>query len=199
MNCATAMPDELRGYGPGQRARTEEGPLRAASYEYNRLVKFFASHWDELPRVMVQGLRPSGEDMVVRFLASRATLFVRVHIQHDGPGGGGEAFNASVYVSDTRVDCRTNRQQDTTVTRSTGNDYFVWLIPEFLEGDATTYTRYDGETGEGEDKMAFVTLGANSQKVRQMIAEMENLNEKLERLLTQAAIITALALDPGEK
>ena len=194
------MPNEPQGqYSPGQRTRTEEGPRRAASADYNRLVKFFASHWDELPRVMVQGIRPSGDDTVVRFLASRATLYVRVHVQHDGPGGGGESYDAGVYVSDTRVDCRENRQQDATITRDTGYDYFVWFIPEFLEGDASTYTRYDGETGEGEDKMAFVTLGANSEKVRQMIIEMENLNEKLERLLTQAAVITDLVLDPGEK
>ena len=195
------MPDDfLYPSGPpGQRARTEEGPHRSSSYWYDRLVKFFASHWDELPRVMVQGLRSSGENMVVRFLASRATLYVRVHIQHDGPGGGGEAYDANIYVSDTRVDCRENRQQDTTITRDTGFDYFVWFIPEFLEGDASTYTRYDGETGEGEDKMAFVALGANSEKIIQMIVEMENLNEKLERLLTQAACITELVLDPGEK
>ena len=186
-------------YDPIRDASQEEGPHRAESYWYNRLVKFFASHWDELQRVMVQGIRPSGDDAVVRFLASRATLWVRVHIQHDGPGGGGEAYNDGIYVSDTRVDCRANRQQDTTITRSTGYDYFVWLIPEFLEGDASTYTRYDGETGEGEDKMAFVALGSNSQAVEAMRREMENVNEKLERLLTQMAVITELVLEPGEK
>ena len=47
--------------------------------------------------------------------------------------------------------------------------------------------------------MAFIALGANSQKVREMVNEMEMLNEKLERLLVQAALITGTFLDPGEK
>ncbi len=177
----------------------EEGARREASFWYNYLVKRFESHWDERPRVMVQGIRPSGDNVVLRFLAARATQYVRVHIQHDGAGGGGEAYDASIYVSDARVDCRANRQQDTTITRDTSYDYFVWLIPEFLEGDQTTYTRYDGKTGNGEDTMAFVAVGANSQAVAALQAEMENLNEKLERILKQAEVITGLALNPGEK
>ncbi len=185
--------------GPGERARTEEGPRRAASYWYDRMVKFFWSHREEQQAVSILGLRPSGDDMVVRFLASRATLYVRAHIQHDGPGGGGEAYNANVYVSDARVECRENRQQDVTITRSTAFDYFVWFIPEFLEGDASTYTRYDGETGEGADKMAFVALGANSAMVNEMVNEMHNTNEKLERLLTHAKKVSGLNLGPGEK
>lgn len=150
-----------------------------------------------LQNVLITGIRPSGEDVVLRFLAQGATEFVRVHIQHDDVGGGGESYNASIFVSDVRVDCQTNRQQDTTITRSTGSDYFVWLIPEILVG--ATYTRFDGETGNGEDRMAFVTLGANSEKVEAMRRELENLNEKLERLLTHASEISTLVLDPGEK
>ena len=180
-------------------AFTDDAARRESSFWYNRLVKLFESHWDERPRVMVQGIRPSGDDAVVRFLASRATQYVRVHIQHDGPGGGGEAYDDGIYVSDTRVDCRENRQQDTTVTRDTGYDYFVWLIPEFLDGDQTSYTRYDGETGNGADAMAFVALGSNSQKVMELKAELEALNEKLDRLLAHIATITGLTLDPGEK
>ena len=128
-------------------------------------------------------------------------MFVRVHVQHDGGSGGGATFDANLFVSDSRVDCRASRQQDVTITRGTGDDYTVWLIPEFLEGDVgnDTYTRYDGETNEGDDFMAFIALGANSQKVREMVNEMEMMNEKLERLLVQAALITGTVLDPGEK
>lgn len=167
--------------------------------EIERFFRGFASHWDNQQRVSVLGVRPSGEDMVVRLLASRATTFVRVHVQHNGPGGGGEAFNSGIFVSDERVDCRVNRQQDYTVERSTGADYFVWLIPEFLGDDGSTYTRFDGATDNGADKMAFVTLGANSEKVNQLITESEKLNEKLERLLAHAAEVSCLDLEPGEK
>lgn len=150
-----------------------------------------------LQRVVLIGIRPSGEDIVLRFLASRGTQYVTVHIQHDG-GSGGEAYDAGNFVSDTQVDCTTNRQQDTTISRPTAFDYYVWLVPEFLEDDAS-FTRFDGEAGEGVDRMAFVALGANSAKIRQMIAEIENLNEKLERLITQAEVVTELVLGPGEK
>ena len=181
--------------------RSGDAVQRSGGGWYNRLLKFFWSHFDERPGVWIQGIRPSGDDIVLRFRATRATLFVRVHIQHDGGSGGGATFNANLFVSDTRVDCRANRQQDVTITRGTGDDYTVWLIPEFLEGDVgnDTYTRYDGETDEGDDFMAFVALGANSQKVREMVNEMAMMNEKLERLLVQAALITGTVLDPGEK
>ena len=166
---------------------------------YSAFVRYLSSHWDEQQRVSILGMRPSDGDIVVRFLASRATLYVRVHIQHDGTGGGGETYDASVYVSDTRIDCRVNRQQDTTITRSTADDYYVWLIPEFLEGDSTSYTRYDGETGEGVDRMAFVALGANSSKIELMTEELAAMREVLTRILAQAAIFTGCELDAGEK
>ena len=181
--------------------RTGDSAQRAGDGWYNRLLKFVYSHFDERPGVWIQGIRPSGDDIALRFRATRATLFVRVHVQHDGGSGGGATFNSNLFVSDTRVDCRANRQQDVTITRATGGDYTVWLIPEFLEGDVgnDTYSLYNGETGEGDDFMAFIALGANSQKIREMVNEMEMLNEKLERLLVQAALITGTFLDPGEK
>ena len=163
-----------------------------------RFFRGLASFWDNQQRVSILGVRPSGDDAVVRVLASRATLFVRAHVQHDGPGGGGESFDSGVYVSDTRIDCRVNRQQDFTITRDTGYDYFVWLIPEFL-GDDTEYIRFDGASGNGADKMAFVAVGSSSLLVRSMERELQALNEKFERLLTQAQVITDLALKPGEK
>ncbi len=156
---------------------------------YNRLIKFFWTHYDERPGVWIQGIRPSGDNVALRFRATRATMFVRVHVQHDGSGGGGETYDASTYVSDTRVDCRANRQQDVTITRDTDNDYVVWLIPEFLEGDVgnDTYTRYDGETDEGEDSMAFVALGASGNTVR----DMRDSLEQIRKLLTQILVVTA--------
>ncbi len=153
---------------------------------------------DNQQRVWLIGIRPSGEDIVLRFLVSRGTQYVAVHIQHDGGSGGGEAYDVGTFVSDTRVDCTSNRQQDVTIARATAFDYYVWLVPEFLESDSS-FTRFDGEDGEGVDRMAFVALGANSAKVEAMRIELENMNEKLERLLTQASLVTELVLKPGEK
>lgn len=181
--------------------RTGDSAQRAGDGWYNRLLKFVYSHFDERPGVWIQGIRPLGDDIVLRFRATRATMFVRVHVQHDGSSGGGATFNANLFVSDTRVDCRANRQQDVTITRDTGDDYIAWLIPEFLEGDVgnDTYTRYDGETNEGDDFMAFVALGANSQKIDLLQSELEALNEKFDRALTHLEVVTEIALGPGEK
>ena len=167
--------------------------------EIERFFRGFASHWDSQQRVAILGVRPSGEDMVVRLLASRATTFVRVHVQHNGGGGGGEAFNSSIFVTDERIDCRVNRQQDYTVVRATGNDYFVWLIPEFLGDDGSSYIRFDGATDNGADHMAFVTLGANSQEIVRMRSELENIRELLTRLVAQGNTISGLDLARGEK
>ena len=108
------------------------------------------------------------------------------------------SYDPNLFVSDDQVDCTSNRQQDTTITRSTAFDYYVWLVPEFLESDSS-FTRFDGDTGEGVDRMAFVALGANSQKVEAMRRELQNLNEKLVRILVHASEISTIKLDPGEK
>lgn len=138
-----------------------EGLSRQESW-YNRLMRYVSSHWDEQPRVEVLGVRDSGDDVVVRVRASRATPYVRVHIQHDAVGG--ESFDSVTYVSSTRVDCRTERQQDITITRGTAYNYHVWFAPELVEGDGT-FTKYTGEVDEGQDFMAYVRLGAANRLV----------------------------------
>ena len=165
--------------------------------QLDRLLRLTERTWDYQQRVEILGVRASGDDVVLRFLASSATMFVRVHVQHTGTGGGGEAYNRNTFVSDTRVDCRANRQQDVTIVRDAGGDYTIWLIPEFLTG--TTYIRFDGSTGEGADQMAFLAVGPNSQKVNELIIKMENLNEKLDRMLTHLAEVSGLDLKPGER
>jgi DNA-binding beta-propeller fold protein YncE len=129
---------------------------------YNRLMRYVSSHWDEQPRVEILGTRDSGDNVVVRFRASRATPYVRVHVQHDAVGG--QSFDGATYVSSVRVDCRAERQQDYTVTRDTAYNYHVWFAPELVEGDGT-FTRYTGEVGEGADYMAYVGLGAANRLV----------------------------------
>ena len=95
--------------------------------------------------------------MNVRFVASRATQFVQAQVQSTATSKGGATYSTSNYVSSTRVDCRSNRQQDLTISRNGTNRYYLFLIPVFLEGDGSTYTKFDGD--DGADKMAFADLG----------------------------------------
>lgn len=114
------------------------------------------SHFDEDQRVLVLGQRTVGTTSHLRFLAAAACLYVRVHVQHDGVGGGGSSYNAATFVSSTRVNCGTNRQQDVTVTRNGTDHYYVWLVPEFgyVNGD---FVKYNG--AEAGDQMAYADLG----------------------------------------
>lgn len=133
--------------------------LMGAAHEFGRLLRVVASHWDEQQRVVVTGLRDTGagSNVALRFLAARACEFVRVHVQHDGAGGGGATYNSSTFVSSDRRDVRADRQRDETITRNGVDSYFVWLIPERLNPDGS-YTRFDG--ADGADLMAFYSLGA---------------------------------------
>lgn len=127
--------------------------------DWRRLLELFGSHFDELQRVEVLGVRYSGDDVVVRYLASRATEHVVEHIQHDGTGGGGETYTVGTYVTRTRADCRADRQQEVTITRSSDDSFALWLIPSLLLADGTTYVDWDGE-GVTTDYMAFLALGS---------------------------------------
>ena len=132
--------------------------INAVQPWYSRLSRHLSSHWDEQQRVVVLGSRDKGSNTsAIRFQASRATLYVQVHLQHDGSGGGGVDYNASTSVSSNRRDMRANRQRDETVTRNGTDHYYMWLIPVFMNADGT-YTKFDGE-GTTLDQMAFVDLG----------------------------------------
>ena len=128
--------------------------------QYDRLLRTLEQSWDAQQRVRVLGTMRSTDNVIVRFLASVQTDYVQVHVQHDGGGAGGATYNASTYVSSDRRDMRADRQRDETITRSTDAGYFVWLIPVQLQGDRTTYTKYDGV--DGEDRMAFLDLGSRN-------------------------------------
>ena len=127
--------------------------------ELDRFLRGFASFWDNQQRVSIEGQKDTGTgtDVNVRFVSSRATQFVQAQVQSTATSKGGATYSASNYVSSTRVDCRTNRQQDLTISRNGTNRYYLFLIPVFLEGDGSTYTKFDGVTGA--DKMAFADLG----------------------------------------
>ena len=132
--------------------------INAVQPWYSRLSRHLSSHWDEQQRVVVLGNRDKGSNTsAVRFQASRATLYVQVHVQHDGSGGGGVDYSAGTSVSSNRRDMRANRQRDETVTRNGSDHYYMWLIPVFMNADGT-YTKFDGE-GTTLDQMAFVDLG----------------------------------------
>ena len=102
-----------------------------------RLLRDLASYWDSQQRVMFMGYKEdqeAGEDVLLRFMASRATKYVQVHVQSDVSGGGGAAYDPDTFVSSTQVDCRVNRLQEVTITRNGINQYWVYLIPKFDNG-----------------------------------------------------------------
>lgn len=125
----------------------------------NAMVRILNVHFDEQHHVLVLGHKDTGTgtDVSVRFLASRVTEYVQVHVQSDAAGNGGAAYDASNYVSSSRTDCREDRQQDVTISRNGTDRYYLFLIPTFLQGDRSTYTKFDGV--DGDDRMAFVDLG----------------------------------------
>ena len=127
--------------------------------ELDRFLRGMASSWDNQQRVQVAGQKDTGAgtDVNVRLMASRATQWVQVHVQSTAASKGGATYSTSNYVSTARVDCRSDRQQDQTIARNGTNHYYLWLIPVFLEGDESTYSKFDGVTTT--DRMAFVDLG----------------------------------------
>ena len=127
--------------------------------ELDGVLRGLLSIEDNQQRVQLTGHLDTGggTDAKIRFKASRATLFVQTHVQSTATSKGGATYSTSNYVSTARVDCRANRQQDVTIARNGTNQYFLWLIPVFLEGDGSTYTKFDGVTGA--DHMVFADLG----------------------------------------
>ena len=94
----------------------------------------------------------AGGTVTVRWKASLAVEHMQVHVQHDGTDGGGLEYDPETYVSSTRVNCFTDRQQDTEIARTGTNNYAVWMIPVVRQGDGS-FIKYDGT--QGEDHMAF--------------------------------------------
>lgn len=127
--------------------------------ELDAVLRGMLSIADNQQRVELTGHKDTGTgtDVAIRFRGSRATQWVQSHVQSTATDKGGATYSASNYVSSTRVDCRSNRQQDVTVSRNGTNRYYLWLVPVFLEGDGSTYTKFDGVTGT--DQMVFADLG----------------------------------------
>lgn len=98
--------------------------------ELERQQRGLASHWDNQQRVMFMGIKDIGTSMLVRFMASRATKYVQVHLQSDATGAGGSTYDAVNFVSSTEVDCRVNRLQEVTIVRNGTDQFCVFLIPK---------------------------------------------------------------------
>lgn len=136
--------------------------------QWDRLLKQLGASWEYQQRVQIigvsghaigadaEGYITSGGTVTVRVRASRATLYVQEHVQTDAAGEGGATYDTSNFKSSTEIDCRADRQQDRTITRGTGDHYYVWYIPVFKDGAGNT-TKFDGV--DGEDLMAFLDLG----------------------------------------
>ena len=127
--------------------------------ELDAVLRGMLSIADNQQRVELTGHKDTGTgtDVNIRFMGSRATQWVQVHVQSTTSSKGGATYSTSNYVSTARVDCRSDRQQDQTIARNGTNHYYLWLIPVFLEGDGSTYSKFDGATAA--DRMAFVDLG----------------------------------------
>lgn len=128
---------------------------------FDRLVQQLAASWDWLPRVEILGIsgqNTAGGDVTLRFRASRATVYVQVHVQTDAFGEGDATYDPANFHSSERVSCLENRQQDYVIERGGGDHYYVWLIPVALDGDGATFIKYDGEDSD-DDTMAFFDLG----------------------------------------
>lgn len=107
------------------------------------------------PRIL--GLRNDGTDLHLRFLSAPDSPWVQVHVQNDDTGNGGPDYDASNYVSTTKVDCRAARVQDVTITDVPDHRTYVWLIP-IQEDGAGNAILMDGESGR-PDRMAYAELG----------------------------------------
>lgn len=108
-------------------------------------------------------LRPSqilswrwdGTNLNLRFLAPYGVPWVQVQVQNTGAGNGGLTYDPVHFVSSTRVDCRSNRQQDVQIAApSTTLEYAVFLVPVMLDA-AGTYVLYDGQGGRPDNISSF--------------------------------------------
>ena len=117
-------------------------------------VEHEASTWDMQQRVRILGaINVTTASVTVRSLASRATLYVQLHIQSSAAGEGGATYDVSNYKSTARVDVRSARQTDHTVAREVDEWTYVWIVPVFEETDGS-FLKYDG--ADGDDQMAFI-------------------------------------------
>ena len=125
----------------------------------DRLLRAREVEWESSQRIEILGVKGqnvAGATVTIRTLASRATVFMQLHVQTDAAMEGGATYSAVNYLSSVQVDLREARQQDHTVARDGVKAYWVFLIPVFLEGDGT-FTKMDGV--DGADMMAFADLG----------------------------------------
>ena len=128
--------------------------------QWDRFRKELLVTWDWQQRVQIIGLKGhlvAGATVSVRFVASRATLYVQKHVQTDAGGEGGATYDAVNFLSSARIDCFENRQQDTTIARGAGKRFYLFLIPVFLDGDGT-FVKYDG-VDSATDLATFIELG----------------------------------------
>ena len=104
----------------------------ATDPERDRNLRAGASYWDNQQRVMYMGHKDqgTGTDVLLRFMASRGTEYVQVHVQSDASGQGGFSYDADNFISTTQVDCRVKRLQEVTISRNGSDQYWVFLIPK---------------------------------------------------------------------
>jgi hypothetical protein len=127
----------------------------------DQLLQELVVSWDWQARVEIIGLtgqNTAGGDVTVRFRASRATVYVQVHVQTDAVGEGGATYDPVNFKSSTRVACLESRQQDVVIGRGAGDHYYLWLVPVMLDGNGSTFVKFDG-VDSADDFMSYWDLG----------------------------------------
>lgn len=129
----------------------------SAAPQWAALIAALGAYEEERPSVAIRGWRRDGTTLHLRFVASRVTPFVQVHVQSTGASGGGANYNATTYISSTETDCQEDRQQDVAITLNGVDRYTVWLIP-ITRDYAGNAIKHDGQ-GVTNDRSAFIDLG----------------------------------------
>jgi hypothetical protein len=119
--------------------------------ELDALVLELTAHGDEQQRVLVTGTRADGLTSHLRFVATKATEKVLVHVTTTAG-----AYDPLDFDSRTLVDCRGQKLQDRTIVRDGIAQFIVWLVP--VQEIAGAEIHYDGQAGR-PDYMSYADLG----------------------------------------
>lgn len=127
-----------------------------ASPEQVALARYTEEQQEESLKVEVlkQADDGRGTDLDVTFQAAKGTPYVTVHVQSSKSGEGGKTYDTANFTSETRYDTRRDPKQTVTISRTAGEQYWVWFIPTIDSDGCGNFVLFDGI--EGEDQMTQI-------------------------------------------